>query len=195
MNIHGVQVSSAEVLGDARVKIWRRLTNNQDGLDPADAERYCRTVIRRIVADLLRGFEHQPLDPSPGVAEASARDVLVAPPLDDGVESTLADGVRAAIEVACHAQRWITSAALSFVTLTQYPDLDVTGAPLPRAGAAPDQARIWPCLWFAGKTDGVFPGDGSGDPTQRKRLSRAAEQVKEAVQLAAASFRLSQVSL
>lgn len=186
MSLQAVHVSAEEVLGDARRKIWVRLTKNPDGLDTAAAEPYCRTVVRSVVTDLLRGFEHEPFGAPEGPPPISY--VLVASPMFEQHDSTVADGLRTAIEAARHPEPWVTSAALSWLTLSQYPDVDVSGSPLPKAGARPDQARVWPCVWFAGKTEGFFPGDGGGDAAQRKRLNRAAEKVNDAVKEAATLY-------
>ena len=188
-----VHVAAEDVLADAKWKIWQRLRNDARGLDASAAERYCRTVIRSVVVDLLRGFGSDPIErwPVPD-GSRSRQSEVVAPPLIGIADSGVADTLRLAIESTAQFEPWVTSAALSFVTLTQYPEVDVSGAPRPRAGARPDQARMWPCLWLAGKVDGVFPA-GRSTPAQRKRLSRATAQVMDLVHQAASATRLTGV--
>lgn len=172
-------VDPLDVIADARWNIWAFFQRNPDRAVVSEPAAYCTVVMRHVVADVLNGFKFEPLDEPPtdagiGLDFAASR----------SAETTTADRLRSAIETAGHPE-WVTAAALNFVTLSAYPACDVSGAPASRAGATPNQARLWPSLWFAGRRDGLFPGSDGGGPAQRKRLSRTGTLVQSLIDEAA----------
>jgi len=140
---------------------------------------YCTTVMKNVANELLRGFAGNWGDLEPLADDAEQVNVA---PSDLGGGFT--DQLRNAIETAGHPD-WVTAAALNFVTLSAYPGCDVSDAPASKAGATPNQARLWPSLWFAGRRHGLFPGPDGGGAAQRKRLSRTGAAVQSLVDEAA----------
>jgi hypothetical protein len=181
----GLDLPGEDVTSEAVINIWKRVDRNPTGLDDANVEAYCTTVIKRVVRDAARGrsdsmqFDEE-RDAPGGRGNASE---LMAPTQLEEASSSIADELRAAIECDDSIPDWVAAAALNFVTLTSHPDVNVSGAPKPEAGARPDQALMWPSLWFAGRRDGLFP-DPADDAARRKRRSRAAMQVAGAFKAA-----------
>jgi len=180
-------VPAREVLDTALANIWQRMQRADGPPVIDDVERYCSIVIRNVVRNIAAGFDRHDLAELDELERLVAGDRVAArrEPVSVPPAGSRDDGIRAAIESAA-VEPWVVSAALSFVTLSEFPDLDVGDAPRPLAGARPDQARMWPSLWFAGMRDGIFPDGGAQDPAQRRRLSRAASRVRSAVEQAAA---------
>lgn len=188
-------VPAREVLDTALTNIWQRWRRSDAAPEIDDVPRYCSIVIRNVVRNLAAGFDRHDLaeldelerravvDGDGGVLGGGAAPVVGAGVARPGTRD---DSMRAALEAAPAAEPWVLSAALTYVTLSEFPDLVVDGAPRPQAGARPDQARMWPSLWLAGVRSGVFPDGGPHSAAQRQRLSRAAAKVRAAVVRAAA---------
>ena len=193
---NGLYLDSGEVIVDTHRKVWESIHRAGKNAAIVSVEAYCRTAIKRRVIDLLRGVISERKQ-----AEArESREVRfghaaepVAAPLVDIVGSALGDALRSAIEASGHTHPAVSSAALTFVTLSQYPNVDIAEAPTPLAGSRPDQARMWPSLWFAGTRDGIFPTGEQNDASQRQRLGRAARKVTQMLDAAAAACRVAGV--
>lgn len=156
---------AADVVADAQVGILKRMRSST----PFTAENpaaYGTRVIQNVVKHLVRGDVVH-------LEDFDEHDAPEPPPVD----RTMADDVRVRLEQA-DAPAWLTSAALAWVCLVMFPDAVPDSAPAPAAGARPDQALVWPALWFAGERD-LFPVGGS-DPAKRKRARRI-EAVREHV--------------
>ncbi len=186
----GLNLPDHEVTSEALRRVWVRMERNPEGLEGANVEAYCTDVMKKVVSDAARGLsktvEFDEEYDAPGGVRSSEP---VAPSQLDTPSTTVADELRAAIECDDSIPPWVAASALNYVALTLHPDIDLSGAPRPEAGARPDQARYWPSLWFAGQRKGLFPNP-SDNPAQRKRRSRAARQVSDAFQSAAAHARL-----
>jgi len=171
---YGLGANPEDVTQDALFSLWQQLAKYPEhSIDSVPA--YCRTVMRNVVAKAAQGFEAVSFDESPDIEDQQMPEV----------ESTLADDLRAALEAGSCAKPWVTAAALNYVTLAAHPSIDTHRAPLPLAGATPEQARVWPSLWFAGeRSPGLFPTPGKHSAAQRKRLSRAAAAVTTAIEWA-----------
>jgi len=148
-----------DVVGDACIKVVQRFRAAGD-FAPDNPEAYATTIIRNLVHRLNRG-ETDGLD---GV------DLEAAPWTSfSETDNTYSDQVRVVLEQS-RAEPWLTSAALACVCFIGHPDTIPATAPTPKSGATPEQAQVWPALWFAGQRD-LFPGD-SGDPHKRTRARR-----------------------
>lgn len=171
---YGLGANPDDVTQDALFALWQHLAMYPEhSIDSVPA--YCRTIMRNVVAKAAQGFEAVSFDESPDIEDQQIPEV----------ESTLADDLRAALEAGSCAKPWVTAAALNYVTLAAHPSIDTHRAPLPIAGATPEQARVWPSLWFAGeRSPGLFPTPGKHSAAQRKRLSRAAAAVTKAIEWA-----------
>jgi hypothetical protein len=70
---------------------------------------------------------------------------------------------------------------LSVVTLRAHPDtIDLPGVPAPLAGARPDQAVVWPALWFAGKRE-HFPHDGDDAKERNRKNQGRSRMIREVI--------------
>ncbi|MFZ4434621.1 MAG: hypothetical protein ACOYOQ_15620 [Microthrixaceae bacterium] len=147
---------------------------------------YGNVVIRHVAIDLVRGRRTEPLL---GDAELSSE----APenPTVWTEDTTAGDDLRVVIEHRSDRRLWLTSAALTYLTITMFPDARPPSAPWPQAGARPDQAACWPAIWLSGRRD-VFPG-GEHDVRERNRRaqarSRLIKQVLDHVDAASAQWR------
>ena len=172
IRLANVPVTPADLLAEVQLRIWKRLQRSADELADANVAAYCTTVMKNTAAELLRGFAGS--WKGLGSFADDQAEVNFAPTVLGG---GFIDHLRSAIETAGQP-KWVSAAALNYVNLSAYPDCDVSGAPASKAGATPDQARLWPSLWFAGRRDGLFPGPDGGGAAQRKRLSRAGATVQ-----------------
>ena len=179
IRIANVPATPEDVLAEVELRMWKRLQRNADELADVNVAAYCTTVMKNVANELLRGFAGNWGDLEPFADDAEQ--VNVAP---RDLSGGFTDQLRSAIETAGHPD-WVTAAALNFVTLSAYPGCDVSDAPASKAGATPNQARLWPSLWFAGRRDGLFPGPDGGGAAQRKRLSRTGAAVQGLVDEAA----------
>lgn len=186
---HRLFVPTQEVLDTTLERIWKSRLRRPSAEPIDDIARYCAIVIRNVVRDMVRGFDGvDAVDDANFERLAVEREALGRG--DDvvaGASGGRDDAIRAALEASTALESWVLSAALTYVTLSEFPDLEVHGAPRPLAGARPDQARMWPSLWLAGMRTGIFPSGGGHDAAQRQRLTRAAAKVRAAIERAAAA--------
>lgn len=163
------------VLHDARVAMWKR-SRSDTPLEVDSPGGYGTRVLRTVTRELAQGRARRP-DELP--LEIEQPD---PPPLD----VTAGDGLRTVIERLSDSKAWLTSAALTYLTLSMHPDAEPDFTPRPKAGARPDQARCWPALWFAGVRD-VLPdrGEDTDDhAARRRRRARRIDEVLDRVQAA-----------
>lgn len=149
-----------DVVADAALAVASRMRSGPLVLDNPAA--YGTVVVRNVVNGMARGAD-VPLE---GFEDQAA-------PPDAQADLDLED-VRCAIEAGGHPP-WLTSASLTYLTYSMHPSAVPPGAPMPLAGARPDQATAWPALWFAGMRD-LFP-DGDGDLRRRTRARRVRDVV------------------
>lgn len=185
---HGIRIPVEDVLADVTTLIWKRLRRGADTVDITNVPAYCCTTIKRQVLQLVRG-EIGERRRRQIVEDQHRDDDAIAAPLVQSVDSAVGEALRSAVEATSGPIPTVTSAALTYLTLTEFPAIPVDDAPAPRAGANPDQARMWPALWFAGVRDGIFPDGEQHDAAQRQRLSRAARKVSDALERAAFECR------
>lgn len=171
---YGLGANPDDVTQDALFALWQHVRRHpHTSIDSVPA--YCRTIMRHVVTKTAQGFGAASFDESLDIEDQ---------PMPE-VETTLIDDLRAALEAGTGSKPWMTAAALNYVTLTAHPSIDTQHAPWPVAGATPEQARIWPSLWFAGeRARGLFPDGGKHSAAQRKRLSRAAAAITTAIEWA-----------
>lgn len=149
-----------DVVADAAVAVASRMRSGPLVVDNPGA--YGTVVIRNVVNGMARGGD---------VSLEEVEDQ--AAPTGDHQGLDL-EQVRCAIESGA-SPPWLTSASLTYLTYSMHPSAVPPGAPMPLAGARPDQATAWPALWFAGMRD-LFPDD-DGDPRRRTRARRVVDVV------------------
>lgn len=151
-----------DVLNDAALNVLERM---QHTLEVESAPAYGNTVIANVVNNLVRGRpgeSHADVELGP---DTDVEDVIVL------MDPTGGDDVRAVIEQRGDHRHWLTSATLTYLTISMFPDARPAHAPWPEAGARPDQARCWPAIWLSGRRD-VFP-DARDDVRERNRKAQA----------------------
>jgi hypothetical protein len=180
LNRKKIWVPPAEILDDVRTRLWLRLQQPHDHLDPVKAAAYCRQVAENVVRDLLRDFVDASIDETafskPGALAEPERDTQPPNRPDDHI----IDRLRVACETSGR-DAWMVSGALTYLTVGSDKECDVSAAPRPRAGANETRALLWPALWFAGRRTGLFPGGGRQNAAQRRRLKRAGDQILDLV--------------
>ena len=149
-----------DVVADAYFSVMKRF-NSAAEFAPDNPEAYATSVVQNTVHKLSRGEKDGFDDVDP---KWTAEEWVPPSDVDDS-----ADEIRVLLEQS-PAEPWLTSAALACVCFIGHPDTIPDDAPSPKAGAKPEQARVWPALWFAGQRD-LFP-DGRADPCKRTRARR-----------------------
>ena len=149
-----------EVANDVACKVWMRLSRRPDTkID--NIEGYCYRALRNHIVDLLGGAKHMDFEkienddrdePAPKILEnLNAR----ARTPEDDIETD--DRIRAYVESSGKKPK-VVSAALAYLVLTRFDDIDCSDLDkAPDGGATPDQARWWPCLWLAEHDVTMFP--------------------------------------
>jgi hypothetical protein len=185
----GLPLDPGDLVSEAAMRILVRV-DGDPGFFSGDAYRssvpgnYCARIMRNYMVDLLRGVSRE--RSARRLLEADARNEdpsVTAPELTDAQRQRLAeaaadvsDGIRVAIEYS-GAGPVDVSGALTVLALQRDPAADVGESPRPKAGATPDQARLWPALWFAGLREMAFPVAGKSTKAQQKYRSRAAKKL------------------
>ena len=193
--LDGYDAMSDNVLADARVSVWNRLQSDEP-LEVDKPAAYGTTVIRSVLRQLAQGRD----GPVDLVDDPSAIDLVAdpattspgwAPSTADLFADTSADDARVVLEGLADGRAWVTSAALTYLTLLADPTARSEDAPWPRAGATPEQARCWPGLWFAGVRDVFDDGDDARARARiRRTRARRIEVVLDRVQRTLAAYRL-----
>lgn len=169
-----------DVIGEAVGKIVRwcrrhpeRPVENLGGL--------FRTACRQVCLDLVRGNGRRVHEIDGGLPDEDGPGHEILADRDDGVGAVLdeVDGssahqilerLRVLIE-RLGSSAVAISGALTFVTLSTDPDIDVSDAPAPKAGVARDRAFGWPALWFATRHPGLFVNNSSVNRRRQRRIS------------------------
>lgn len=176
-------VDPKDAIADTRHSIWMELT-----VDPLKEIRsingYCFQTLRHCVNDLGRGrdqrnkvFTRAEWKPNEVEQRRAQRD----PSTRQSDEIDVFDRTLIHLELSGADPRSV-SAALSYVTLTQFDDIDCEDLPSPQAGAKSAQARWWPCLWLAHHDPSMFPTMFGGSAAQRKRLQHARDRAERILQ-------------
>lgn len=162
-----------DVIGDASLGVVKQRSRGRMSIDNPAA--YGSTVIKNVVHRLVRR-ETDSLDdvPEPMVHN------------DETLDASAADDVRVLLASKV-SPSWLTSAALTYLTILMHPTAVPEHAPAPISGARPDQANVWPALWVAGLRD-LFP-DPCPDKVRRRRARHIA-QVLDHVETVFAECRL-----
>ena len=162
-----------DVLSDATAAMFAHVQRNPSATyDRAAA--YGSTLIRNATVQMLRDAPTRTeewLDPSFDPPSPSV----------EPVDATIADGVRITLERSGSSEPWVTSAALSYLTLLLHPDGAPGGLPAPAAGSDERHARCWPALWIAGER-AWFPDATEGEPgnlrrTRARRITKVLDRV------------------
>lgn len=159
LNQHGVKVDADEVVNDVAIKIWLGLTKNPHTVIE-NIRGYCYMALRNHIVDLLSGGKRSDIDvedladdddPLEGILGNIGSDAEAS---EDDVD--LYDQLRAFLESSGKKPK-VISAALSYLSVRRFDDIDVSDLKAPVAGARPDQALWWPCLWLAEYDERMFP--------------------------------------
>lgn len=185
-------VDAGEVANDVAKKVWLFLVKHPETVID-NIRGYCYRALRNHIVDMLGGAKHAEID---GDALADETDYLSGflDPDASGPHPTaghieLDDRLRAYVESSGKKPK-VVSAALAYLVLTRFDDVDCSDLKEPEAGARPDQARWWPCLWLAEHDETMFPirtidwkKSGSvigptSSAAQRKKLQHAKERAQ-----------------
>ncbi len=181
----GYDAMTQNVIAEARVAVWHRLQSDQ----PLHVERpgaYGTGVLRSVLRQIAEGRDGRVRlvdDPdafdrsthTAGTDDASTDRSLFA--------DTTGDEVRVHLERLADERPWLTSAALTHLTLLLEPTARPDGAPWPASGSTEQQARCWPGLWYAGERELFDEGVDASDRARiRKTRSRRIAMVLDRVQ-------------
>lgn len=179
-----LKVDAGEVANDVAQKLWIHLTRHPDAVID-NIRGYCYRALRNHIVDMLSGVKHAHIDDD---EIADDTDVLSAIVDTDGSETEpthgyveLHDRLRVYVESSGKKPK-VISAALTYLVLDRFKDIDCSDLKAPEAGARPDQARWWPCLWLAEHDETMFPNDGmdsKSSAAQRKKLQHAKGRAKD----------------
>jgi hypothetical protein len=194
----GYDVMTHNVLAEARVAVWQRLRSDE----PLHVERpgaYGTQVLRSVLRQIAEGRDGRvrlvddpdEFDRGAPVDGADATWTGDAPLAD-----TAGDDVRVHLERLADDRAWLTSAALTHLTLLVEPTARPDDAPWPTSGATEQQARCWPGLWYAGERE-LF--DGGADAwsrtnirrTRARRIALVLDRVRAALDLHAVELHAS----
>ncbi len=194
-----LKVDAEEVANDVARKVWIHLAQHSDTVID-NIRGYCYRALRNHIVDMLSGAKHADID---SVDLADNTDFLsgLLDPDSSGAHSTgghidLDDRLRAYVESSGKKPK-VISAALTYLVLTRFDDIDCSGLKEPEAGARPDQARWWPCLWLAEYDETMFPiraveSKKSGivfatqsSAAQRKKLQHAKDRAQNLLAMGA----------
>lgn len=168
--IPGGDATVDDVLADASVSMLVHVERHPSAVYDRPAA-YGTTLIRNTSLQLLRGR-------SPGIETWLDPDADPPERPTEAIDPTAADGVRVTLERAGSSEPWVTSAALSYLTLMLHPNDRPDGLPSPAAGSDERHARCWPALWIAGERawfPSVVPGDDDTGNVRRTRARRIAK--------------------
>ncbi len=185
-----LNIDAREVVNDVATKIWIHLSRQPETVIN-NIRGYCYLALRNHIADLMEGAKHVDID----LGTIAGEDDPLTLILDGsalGTQDTdgdidLHDELRAYVE-SSGKKPVVVSAALSYLIVTRFDDIDCRDLKAPRAGARPDQALWWPCLWLAEHDETMFPRaehgfdvlteatPSRGVAAQRKRLQHAKDR-------------------
>ena len=172
--LSGYDAMTENVIAEAHVAVWQRMQSGR----PLRVDRpaaYGTAVLRSVLRQMAEGRDGP-------VALVDDPDAIDRVPQPDGpdapwaaagsIADTSGDEVRVHLEQLDDDRPWVTSAALTYLTLLMQPTARPDDAPWPTAGAREDQARCWPGLWYAGERE-LFDGGVDAADSARIRRTRA----------------------
>jgi hypothetical protein len=192
----GYDAMTQNVLAEARIAVWHRMQSDS----PLLVERpggYGTTVIRSVLRQMAEGRDGP-------VRLVDDPDAIDRVPQPDGTDpawaglgptaDTSGDDVRVHLERLDDDRPWITSAALTYLTLLMEPTARPDDAPWPRSGSREDQARCWPGLWYAGERELFDDGVDAADRarirrTRARRIKVVLDRIQRALALHALELR------
>ena len=164
--ITAAQQTAQDVIQEVYTSLWISLSKPPPKeLDTPAA--YARTVLRNHITKIKRGQT----DVLPDDLEQ------ITAFRNHGKNYELL--VRSELESRSDEDPWLTSAALTYLTLLMHPECleGLSDLPSPEAGAKRDQALCWTALWIAGQRE-LFPPRGArSDPALRQKRSRSIAKV------------------
>lgn len=189
----GYDAMTENVIAEANVAVWQRMQSDR----PLRVDRpaaYGTAVLRSVLRQMAEGRDGPVVlvdDPDAigRVPQPQGTDVTwsAAAPIAD----TSGDEVRVHLERLDDDRPWVTSAALTYLTLLMQPTARPDDAPWPRSGANEEQARCWPGLWYAGERE-LFDGgiDAADSARIRRTRARRIQVVLDRMQRAFALYAL-----
>ncbi|MEX0768853.1 MAG: hypothetical protein WD029_10320 [Microthrixaceae bacterium] len=186
----GRRISAEDLIAEAQFNVWKR-TLSAVPFEVDSAPAYATTVLKNIVLELNSGqhdISIDEIDYETGFVDA-AFDQIIG---ENSMRSTgtlgvkVIDEIRVLIEEATISRPWVTSGALSYLTMFMEPESKPSHTPSPQSGATPDQARSWPALWLSGAKS-LFCKDLTA--AQLRMRSRKNLIIREAVSGAFARYQ------
>jgi hypothetical protein len=192
----GYDAMTQNVLAEARIAVWHRMQSDP----PLRVERpggYGTAVIRSVLRQMAEGRD----GPVRLVDDPDAIDRVPQPAGSDRawvglgpIADTSGDYVRVHLERLDDDRPWVTSAALTYLTLLMEPTARPEEAPWPRSGSNEEQARCWPGLWYAGERELFDDGEDAADRarirrTRARRISVVLDRVQRALAMHAIELR------
>jgi hypothetical protein len=170
----GYDAMNENVIAEANVAVWQRMQSDR----PLRVDRpaaYGTAVLRSVLRQMAEGRDGPVVlvdDPEVigRVPQPHGTDVIQSSA--GSIADTSGDEVRVHLERLDDDRPWVTSAALTYLTLLMEPTARPDDAPWPMAGAKEEQARCWPGLWYAGERD-LFDGGIDAADSARIRRTRA----------------------
>lgn len=171
----GGDATVEDVLAEASIAMFAH-TQRNPGATYVRPAAYGSTLIRNTTVQMLR-------DGPVGIPLGLDTDADPPEVLDEPLDPTFADGIRVTLEWIGSREPWLTSAALSYLTLLVHDVATPDGLPSPTAGSDERHARCWPALWAAGER-AWFPADGVEPANVRRTRARRIAKVLARVELA-----------
>lgn len=184
----GMTPTTDDLCADALARFVSHVRRNGP-IDPFEPERYLSTIVRNLLHDRYRGRRTRMVE-YVGLADDVADDATSPDfgPIASGVPREW----RTAVESA-DASWEDRAAALAYLTLLGHPGSvpDFLGVPTPVQGATEEETARWHALWFSGRRRELFPDEQGDPPARRKARSRAGRAVRDLVERAISTVRLS----
>jgi hypothetical protein len=186
----GYDAMTQNVLAEARVAVWQRLRSDEALLVERPGA-YGTQVLRSVLRQIAEGRDGRVRlvgDPDDLDRSATVDGDDTAWTDHVPLADTTGDDVRVHLERLADDRAWLTSAALTHLTLLLEPAARPDDAPWPTSGSTEEQARCWPSLWYAGER-GLFEGGPDAwsrtniRRTRARRIALVLERVRSAMDL------------
>jgi hypothetical protein len=158
--VSGYDAAVENLVAEASYQVWRR-QQSAEPMQVRSPAAYGTTTIQSVLLGIIRARSK---------AATALPEWLAEVPEPEGDGRLAGRTLRASVRTADPHPAWLPVAVEAYIDLALGDLILPDGAPQPRAGATPAQARAWAALWIAGVRD-VFPA-GRHDPRRRTRARR-----------------------